>query len=77
MYFDGSAAAEGFDIISHTLNHLLNLKSFKLPWNPALTTFNELTSIKRDNKLQRADIYFFDSDFDKKIERIHFQTNGT
>uniref|UniRef100_A0A914PLN0 F-box domain-containing protein n=1 Tax=Panagrolaimus davidi TaxID=227884 RepID=A0A914PLN0_9BILA len=66
IYFDGTSAAKAFDIISYTLKHLPNLKSFKLPWNRNLTTFDGLTAIKRDKKLQKAEIYFFEADFDKK-----------
>uniref|UniRef100_A0A914PIZ8 F-box domain-containing protein n=1 Tax=Panagrolaimus davidi TaxID=227884 RepID=A0A914PIZ8_9BILA len=66
IYFYRMAAAEGFDIISYTLKHLPNLKSFTLPWNPNLTTFDELTAIKRSCKLKKAEIYLFDADFDKK-----------
>uniref|UniRef100_A0A914PL74 F-box domain-containing protein n=1 Tax=Panagrolaimus davidi TaxID=227884 RepID=A0A914PL74_9BILA len=65
VFSDGLAAAEGFDIISYTLKHLPNLKSFKPPWNPNLTTFNELTSIKRDKKLQKAEIYEFVAEFNE------------
>uniref|UniRef100_A0A914PH96 F-box domain-containing protein n=1 Tax=Panagrolaimus davidi TaxID=227884 RepID=A0A914PH96_9BILA len=71
MYVDGPGVAEGFvteqfDIIPYTLKHLPNLKSFKLPWNPALTAFDELTAIKRDKRLQKAEIYFYVADLDKK-----------
>uniref|UniRef100_A0A914PP30 F-box domain-containing protein n=1 Tax=Panagrolaimus davidi TaxID=227884 RepID=A0A914PP30_9BILA len=57
--------AEG-DIISDTLKSLSNLKVFRLPWYRNLTTFAELTSIKRDKKLQKAEIYEFPSEFDEE-----------
>uniref|UniRef100_A0A914PQP2 DUF38 domain-containing protein n=1 Tax=Panagrolaimus davidi TaxID=227884 RepID=A0A914PQP2_9BILA len=65
VYLNCFAAAEGFDIISYTLKHLPNLKSFKLPWHRNLTTFNELTAIKRDKKLQKAEIYEFVDEFNE------------
>uniref|UniRef100_A0A914Q3E8 F-box domain-containing protein n=1 Tax=Panagrolaimus davidi TaxID=227884 RepID=A0A914Q3E8_9BILA len=59
LYGNVCKAEDTFDIISYTLKSLSNLKVFRLPWNPNLTTFAELTSIKRDRKLEKAEIYEF------------------
>uniref|UniRef100_A0A914PQT3 F-box domain-containing protein n=1 Tax=Panagrolaimus davidi TaxID=227884 RepID=A0A914PQT3_9BILA len=65
LYGNVCKAEDTFDIISYTLKSLPNLKVFRLPWNPNLTTFAELTSIKRDKKLEKAEIYDFTLESDK------------
>uniref|UniRef100_A0A914PJB5 F-box domain-containing protein n=1 Tax=Panagrolaimus davidi TaxID=227884 RepID=A0A914PJB5_9BILA len=55
--------AEG-DIISDTLKSLPNLKVFRLPWHPNLTTFAEF--VKRSCKLKKAEIYEFPFEFDEE-----------
>uniref|UniRef100_A0AC35F6U9 Uncharacterized protein n=1 Tax=Panagrolaimus sp. PS1159 TaxID=55785 RepID=A0AC35F6U9_9BILA len=46
-------------------NALPNLKVFRLPWNSDLTTFAEITSVKRSQKLKKAEIYEFPLESDK------------
>uniref|UniRef100_A0A914Q9H7 F-box domain-containing protein n=1 Tax=Panagrolaimus davidi TaxID=227884 RepID=A0A914Q9H7_9BILA len=65
LYATVCCSTNGFDIISHTLKSLPNLKVLRLPWHQNLTTFVELTSIKRDKKLQKAEIYEFIDEFDE------------
>uniref|UniRef100_A0AC34GDN9 DUF38 domain-containing protein n=1 Tax=Panagrolaimus sp. ES5 TaxID=591445 RepID=A0AC34GDN9_9BILA len=82
MYGSICGAADEFDIISYTLKELPNLKIFKLPWNRSLTNFAELNSIKRANKLQKAEIYDFpgpliDEDNLKEFASKHMSNGST
>uniref|UniRef100_A0A914Q4E4 F-box domain-containing protein n=1 Tax=Panagrolaimus davidi TaxID=227884 RepID=A0A914Q4E4_9BILA len=65
LYATVCCATNGFDIIFHTLKSLPNLKIFRLPWHRNLTNFVELTSIKRDKKLEKAEIYEFIEEFNE------------
>uniref|UniRef100_A0A914P077 F-box domain-containing protein n=1 Tax=Panagrolaimus davidi TaxID=227884 RepID=A0A914P077_9BILA len=66
LYATVCCSTNGFDIISHTLKSLPNLKIFRLPWHQNLTTFVELTAIKRNKKLQKAEIYEFIDEFNEE-----------
>uniref|UniRef100_A0A914Q060 F-box domain-containing protein n=1 Tax=Panagrolaimus davidi TaxID=227884 RepID=A0A914Q060_9BILA len=65
LYGNVCKAEDTFDIILYTLKSLPNLKVFRLPWNSDLTTFAELTSVKRSQKLEKAEIYEFPLESDK------------